>query len=290
MKVCGFTFVRNAVKYDYPVVESITSILPMVDHLIVAVGDSEDGTRKVIESIKSKKIEIIDTVWDDSLREGGVVLAIETNKAFDAIKKDYDWAIYIQADEVVHEKYHDGITNAMKENLDDNRVEGLLFGYSHFYGSYDYLGDSRRWYRNEIRIIRNDKSIRSFKDAQGFRKNSHKLKVKKIDAEVYHYGWVKHPKYQQAKQENFHKYWHTNEWMKKNVEDVQDFDYTKINSLKLFTGTHPKAMLDRINKVNWTFPFDPTKKRFSIKERLSRFIENKTGYRPGEYKNYKIIR
>lgn len=36
MKVSGFTFVRNAVKYDYPIVESIQSILPLVDEEIAA--------------------------------------------------------------------------------------------------------------------------------------------------------------------------------------------------------------------------------------------------------------
>ena len=48
MKVSGFTFVRNAVKYDYPVVESIASILPLCDEVVVAVGQSEDGTRALI--------------------------------------------------------------------------------------------------------------------------------------------------------------------------------------------------------------------------------------------------
>ena len=43
MKVSGFTFVRNVVKYDYPVVESIRSILPVVDEFIVNVGWCVDG-------------------------------------------------------------------------------------------------------------------------------------------------------------------------------------------------------------------------------------------------------
>ena len=64
MKVCGFSFVKNGVKFDYPVVEAITSILPICDKFIVAVGDCNDGTRALIESIGSDKIEIIDTVWD----------------------------------------------------------------------------------------------------------------------------------------------------------------------------------------------------------------------------------
>ncbi len=29
MKVVGFTIIRNAVKYDYPVVEAITSVMPL---------------------------------------------------------------------------------------------------------------------------------------------------------------------------------------------------------------------------------------------------------------------
>jgi hypothetical protein len=82
MKVCGFTIIRNAIKFDYPVIESITSILPICDQFIVAVGNSDDETLQLIQSINSPKIKIIETIWDDSLREGGKVLADETNKAF----------------------------------------------------------------------------------------------------------------------------------------------------------------------------------------------------------------
>jgi glycosyltransferase involved in cell wall biosynthesis len=110
MKVSGFTFVRNAVKYGYPVVESITSILPVVDEMIVCLGNSDDETEAVIKAIGSAKIKIVHSVWDDSLREGGKVLAVETDKAIAATAADSDWLFYIQADEVVHEKYHHAIT------------------------------------------------------------------------------------------------------------------------------------------------------------------------------------
>ena len=29
-------------------------------------------------------------------------------------------------------------------------VDGLLFKYRHFYGSYDYVGASDRWYAHEV--------------------------------------------------------------------------------------------------------------------------------------------
>ena len=288
MKVSGFTFIRNAIKYDYPVVEAITSILPLCDEFIVAVGNSEDGTRKLIEGINSPKIKIIDTVWDDSLREGGRVLAAETNKAFAAISSDSDWCFYIQGDECVHEKYLPAIKEGMLKWKDDKNVDGLLFNYLHFYGSYDYVGDSRRWYRNEIRIVRNDKMISSYLDAQGFRKNGEKLKVKAIDACIYHYGWVKPPELQQAKQETFHRLWHDEAWVKKNIAQTNEFDYSQIDSLKHFSDTHPAVMQQRISNKNWQFTFDPTQKKRSFKSRLLVTIENLSGWRIGEYKNYRI--
>jgi glycosyltransferase involved in cell wall biosynthesis len=289
MKVSGFTIVRNAIKYDYPIVEAITSILPICDEFIVAVGNSDDDTLQLIQSIGSPKIKIIETVWDDTLREGGQVLALETNKAFAAISPDADWAFYIQGDEVIHEDYLSRIKNAMQTHKDNPQVEGLLFDYTHFYGSYDYVATSKQWYRKEIRIVRKDAQISSYKDAQGFRKNDKKLNVKSIDASVYHYGWVKPPKAQQAKQETFHKMWHNDDWMNKNVPKVDEFDYSTIDSLKKFEGTHPRVMLERIAKMNWQFSFDPTKKKTSVKQQVTSLIEKRTGWRIGEYKNYEEL-
>ncbi len=290
MKVAGFTIIRNAIKFDYPVVEAITSILPICDEFIVAVGNSEDETLQLIKSINSPKIKIIETVWDDSLRQGGQVLAIETNKAFDAISKDVDWCFYIQSDECVHEKHLASIKEAMQKYKDDKRVEGLLFNYVHFYGTYNYVGNSRRWYRKEIRIIKNDKSIRSYKDAQGFRKTDNsKLNVKPISAEIYHYGWVKPPKAQQAKQEHFHKMWHDDEWMKKNIAQVEEFDYSQIDSLEEFKGTHPQVFQNRVKVADWKFNFDQSQIQLSLKDKFLLFIEKTTGWKVGEYKNYKEI-
>ena len=92
MKVSGFSFIRNAIKFDYPIIEAINSILPLCDEFIIAVGSSDDETLRLIKSINSDKIKIIETIWDDSLRLGGRVLAVETDKAIAAIDKNSDWA------------------------------------------------------------------------------------------------------------------------------------------------------------------------------------------------------
>lgn len=286
--VSGFTFIKNAVKLDYPVKEAILSILPLVDEMVVAVGLSEDTTLDLIRSL-GDKIRVVETVWDDTLREGGKVLAVETDKAFDAISDKADWCFYIQGDECVHEKYHSEITSKMETYQKDDTVDGLLFDYAHFYGSYDYLGDSRTWYRKEIRIIKNDKNIRSYKDAQGFRKKGKKLRVKPIQAEIYHYGWVRHPRYQMAKLREANKLWHDDAYIDKKFDASKDFDYSEIDSIKPFTGSHPKVMHVRISAMNWKFDKDPSVKSFGLKLRFLYGLEKLTGWRIGEYQNYKIV-
>jgi len=288
MKISGFTFIRNAILYDYPIVESIKSILPICNEVVVAVGKSDDDTLSLIQSIISDKVKIIETEWDLNLREGGQVLAEETNKAMSAISEDSDWCFYIQGDEVVHEKYHKTILQACQQWKDTEAVEGLLFKYLHFYGSYSYVGDSRKWYRREIRIIRNLKKIKSYKDAQGFRLDNKKLHVKELDAYIYHYGWVKPPEQQSAKIKNFLSHWHKDDYIEKN-RPKDSFDYSAIDSLKIFTGSHPSVMQDRIKRKNWDFNFDPTKKNFGLKNKFLYALEKVTGIRIGEYKNYKKI-
>ena len=289
MHISGFTFIRNAIKYDYPVREAILSILPLCDEVVVAVGDSDDGTRDLIESIDSASVRILDTKWDESLRKGGEVLAKETNKALNAISPDAEWAFYIQADEIVHERDIETIRKGMERWREDPRVEGLLINYLHFWGTYDWTGNSRKWYRREIRIIKPGIGIHSYKDAQGFRKEGKKIRVKPLDAWIYHYGWVKPPLAQQAKQKEFHKYWHDEAWIKKHVSEKADYDYSVINTLTRFTGDHPAIMHPRIEQKNWEFEPQTSVKSQSLRHQFLDKIETKTGIRIGEYKNYKIV-
>jgi len=289
MKVTGFSIVRNAIKFDYPILEAIQSVLPLCDEFIIAVGQSEDDTMGLIKSIGSPKIRIIETIWDDSLRAGGQVLAVETNKALAAISSDTDWAFYIQGDEVLHERYLPVVRQAMERYINQPDVEGLLFKYLHFYGSYRYVGDSPQWYRREIRVIRNTGNVTAYRDAQGFRtKDNQKLHVKLIDAYIYHYGWVKPPEVQQQKLNAVQRFWHTDDEIK--VRPTLDqFDYGTIDALAEFKDTHPALMQPRINAQNWQFDFNIREKKYSFKNRLKIFVEKLTGWRMGEYRNYKLL-
>jgi hypothetical protein len=289
MKISGFTFIRNALKFDYPVVDSIRSILPVCDDFYVAVGKSDDATLELVQSI-DPRIKIKETIWDKNLVKGGLVLARETDKAFKMIPEDSDWCFYLQADEVIHEKYLDTIVEGMHRWKDSEAVDGLLFNYLHFYGSYDYIATSPQWYRKEIRIVKNDKSIYSYRDAQGFRKGKNKkLRVKPLNAWVHHYGWVKHPEIQMQKRRNFHSLYQESQHQYSEILKADEFEYGNIDSLTKFSGTHPEVIQNRIDKVNWKFDYDLSLNKMRFKYRLKMWFEKQFGFIPGEYRNYKII-
>jgi hypothetical protein len=290
MKIAGFTIIKNAVVNDFPIVEAIKSILPIVDEMIVLIGDCTDATIALIESIGDPKIKIHHSVWDKNLRKGGVVLAVETDKAFQYIDASFDWAFYIQGDEVVHEKYHPAILDACHKYKSDHAVQGLLFKYKHFFGTYDYVGDSRKWYAHEVRIIRNNKNIAAYRDAQGFRMGKTKLPVAAINASIYHYGWVKSPAQMRKKQKESSVFWHDDTQMQKIISSPDYYDFSGFDSLEKFTDTHPIVMKERIIQKNWAIELDISKKKFSLKNLILYYFEKWTGIRPFDFRNYKVIR
>ena len=289
MKVIGFSFIKDAVKMQYPIVEAIQSILPLCDEVIVAVGASADGTRELVANI-DKKVKIIDTEWDFSLSANGKLLASETDKAFKEIPTDADWCIYIQGDEVLHEDGFEEIKMAMQKWKDDKKVDGLLLKYRHFFGSYDYVGIEAHWYRNEVRIIKNNKKIYSYRDAQGFRKDDNKkLNVKKLNAFIHHYGWVQSPLIMKAKNDFKVKIYHNGAYDENNIVVPDNYTDQLVNALQKYTHKHPKVMQQRIAAVNWKFNYNETKNKLSAKDKFKNITEKLFGIRLFDYKNYKVV-
>ena len=302
MKISGFSFVRNGVKLYFPVVECIKSALPVCDEFIVAVGkgDPDDTTREVVEGIGDPKVKIIDTDWDEYEQEyHGHINAIQSDIALKACSGD--WCFYLQADEVVHEKYLPVIEKRCRELLGDREVEGLLFRYKHFWGDYYHYHDGHGWYSREIRIIRNHIGVKSHLSAQSFRRDGKKLKVAEVEAEIYHYGWVRPPHLMQNKRKALE----TIHWGSKKAEEKlaaahREFDYGPLDRLAVFKESHPAVMKERIEAMNWEDrlqysgrpnPSRPPHKHERFKYRLLSFIENAflSGKRLGEYKNYILL-
>lgn len=314
MKISGFTMGKNVSKLYYPIQESIESILPIVDEYIVALGDSDedDNTEELISRINSDKIKIIQTVWDIVNYPNGTENARQTNIAKEACSGD--WLIHLQADEVIHEKYLDTIKLACLKYLDDKNVEGFLFKYLHFYGDYQHYNNKYGWYPKEIRLVRNNPDIYSFRSAQSFKrvpnfdkidfrqeKGTFPLNVIELDAYIYHYGWVRPPEYMQKKTKSLdtiHKGILKTEEVYKN-KDIR-FDYGNLSKLPVFYGTHPKIMQNKIKAFNWAEhlhyekhykPTRPKMKHEKFKSKLLTFINNKLlgGYALFGYKNWNII-
>ncbi len=301
MKISGFTFVRNGSKMDYPMREAILSILPICDEFVIALGagDEDDTTKEDILSINSDKIKIIDTEWTDleTLRAG--VYSQQTNIALDACSGD--WCFYIQLDEVIHEKYLDYIKATCERYVNDCEVEGFLFNYKHFWGDYDHFFENHKWYPREVRIVRNNAGVHSVGDAQSFRMKSdnRKLNVVHLKADVYHYGYVRHPQKMQARNLMITaNYWGKGKAKEMFKEKSELFDYGPLNRLSTFSETYPEVMKERIEALDWkdllrySGSLEVQFNHDKLKYRIITFIEQKIfrgkkyfGYRP-----YKILK
>jgi hypothetical protein len=314
MKISGFTMVRNATRLYFPVAESIASALPLVDELVVALGqgDPDDHTEDLITAIGSPKIKIIRTVWDTQAWPQGTIYAQQTDLARAACSGD--WLLYLQADEVLHEQDYPAIRQRCHELLDRPEVEGLLFAYHHFWGDFQHVHQSHCWYRNEIRIIRNHPDIHSWGDAQSFRRipgfagtnyrqqdNTYKLRVAKVKAHIYHYGWVRPPELMQKKQ-HIAEGIHHGSAVQARLEKTcpPHFAYSPLGRVPVFRGTHPAVMADWIARFHWADQLNYTRhyrpgelrqRHDALKYRLLSWVENRLlgGQTLWGFKNYHLL-
>ncbi len=315
MKISGFTMAKNASKLYYPIKEAILSILPIVDEFVVAIGkgDDDDTTLEDIRSIASPKIKIVETVWNIKKYPRGTENAHQTD-----IAKSHctgDWLFYLQADEVVHEKYLPTIKAHCEKYLNDKNIEALLFNYLHFWGDYDHHRVDHGWYKKEIRIVRNNPEIHSWESAQSFRRipnfdgkdyrqqaGTYKLKAAIIPAYVYHYGWVRPPRLMQTKKKALHVIHVGEKQADINFEGRKaQFDYGPLGRAEKFNGTHPEVMKDWIAKLDWAEELNyskneitPDREKFKhdkFKYRVLTFLEQKVFKRElGGFKNFILVK
>jgi glycosyltransferase involved in cell wall biosynthesis len=266
MKVSAFTFIKNGQILGYPFLQSIQSILPIVDEFIINVGNSDDDTLELIRSIKDSKIRIIHSIWNESMQDRGFVYGQQ--KMIAQYNCTGDWAFYIEGDEVYHEDDLGKIQNSMQKYLNNPNVEALVFDFYHFYGNYNSILDSPGWYRSEARIIKN--SIRTYAPDGLFwlvldnNKKGRYPRAKKIDSHCFHYGWVRSEEQMNLKISKVQRY-----WGKKPVKvDYSQMDYKII---KKFNLTHPRIMHDCLPKDDGLFQAD-LNFQISTKQRKHRLM------------------
>jgi len=242
MFVSGFTIVRNARRLDYPFVESLRSLLPLVDELIVGVGDSDDGTWEAVAAISESRIKPFHSPWG-APTAAGEVLSQQTNLALSRCQGD--WAMYLQADEVLHEDDVPVVRAAMTAHL-DSPVEGLLFRYHHFWKHYSIEADCwQSFYRHAVRAIRLGRQVESIGDAAGFARRidgrTRGLIKAHSGARIFHYGWCNTASNQLARVQNLRTWYNADAPINLSVDQM----FWEV-PVKRFTATHPSTMADRI--------------------------------------------
>lgn len=286
MKVSAFTFIKNGQILGYPFIQSIQSVLPIVDEFVVNIGDSEDNTLALVESINNSKIRIIKSKWNDLMKDKGYVYGQQ--KMIAHFNCCYDWAFYVEGDEIYHEDDLNKIKSAMEVNLSDNNVEALALNFLHFYGNANSYLDSPGWYRSEARIIRN--SIRTYSPDGLFwvvldgNKRGRYPKAKIIDAFCYHYGWVRTEEEMNLKSSKVQKYWDK-------TPEIIDYSQMDQSIIKLFQGRHPKIVESWLPKEKGLYLVDK-KYQPTFKQKKHQFLikmEKLFGLELSK-KHYKLIK
>jgi len=286
MKVSAFTFIKNGQLLGYPFIQSIKSILPIVDEFIINVGLGEDSTLDEIKNIHDPKIRIIQSHWNDNMKDRGFVYGQQ--KMIAQYNCTGDWAFYIEGDEIYHENDLDKIYMSMKESLSNPDIEALIFDFYHFYGNGNSYLDSPGWYRTEARIIKN--SLRTYAPDGLFwvvldsNKNGRYPKAKHTGAKCYHYGWVRSENQMNLKSEKVQKYW---------GGSAKKIDYSKMDQsiIKKFQGTHPKIIQNWLPNDIGLFKADPSYKLTNKqkKHRIMIFFENLFGLELSK-KHFKLVK
>ena len=286
MKVSAFTFIKNGQLLGYPFIQSIKSILPIVDEFIINVGLGEDSTLDEIKKINDPKIRIIQSHWNDNMKDYGFVYGQQ--KMIAQYNCTGDWAFYIEGDEIYHENDLDRIYMSMKEHLNNSNVEALIFDFYHFYGNGNSYLDSPGWYRTEARIIKN--SLRTYAPDGLFwvvldsNKYGRYPKAKHTGAKCYHYGWVRSENQMNLKSEKVQKYWGGN---------AKKIDYSKMDQsiIREFKGTHPKIIQNWLPNDIELFKADPSYKLTNKqkKHRIMIFFENLFGLELSK-KHFKLVK
>lgn len=238
MKISGFTFLKNATLMGYPYMESIKSMLPLVDEFVVNIGEGSDDTCAQVEAIADPKIRIIRSHWNEGMYAKGFVYAQQ--KMIAQYSCTGDWAFYLEGDEVLHENDLDRIRDSMLLHLPNPGIEALAFHYHHFYGAPNQVAASAAWYRNEVRVIRN--TIRSYAPdglywmvMPSHRRGRHPYAAH-TGAHIYHYGWVRSAAKMAEKNRRVARYW--------SEVAAPMFNYGNVDPkiLAPFSGSHPKLM------------------------------------------------
>lgn len=248
MKISGLSLIRNGVSLDYPFVEAIRSILPLVDEMVVVVGRSEDSTREALLALGDPRIRIIDSEWPTQIRPRSSVLAQQTNLGL--MQCTGDWVVYVQGNEVFHERDLPRLRELMVEHADNPAVEGILIERLVFYGDYrHFVRVYQDRHKYVVRAFKPWNGVYSVGDGmsfavfEGYGKHGRALRSVDSGVDLFRYGKILKPEAMEYKlRKSPHKF----------KSDDAAFDmgsyyrWIPRQHIRPYAGEHPKVMAERI--------------------------------------------
>ena len=245
--VSGLTIVRNGQRLDYPFLEVIRSALSICDEFIAVVGQSDDDTLEQIRAIDDPRLRIVETVWSEKVRPRKCLLAQQTNIGLHLCQGD--WCVYVQANEVLHERSYGILRELMEKYRNDERVEAMLLERLTFWADYQhYITTYPSRFKFTPRIVRPHIGMYSIRDAMGFavfdRFSTRGRYPRAIDTgeDIYRYGFVRSCEKQAEK---LHDAVHHQEKDRPVRKDYYLRTYPR-PFIRRFTGTHPGVMRERV--------------------------------------------
>lgn len=264
--ISAFTIISNSIKYDFPIVQSINSVIDAVDEYVINIDSNcKDGTNELMRTFfDDPKIKIIENDWEGK-EHGTLFLSSQTNKALNECSKD--WCLYLQADEVIDEKdifrMHKWIDRAEREG-----AIGITFQYLHFIKDPMHIRKTYRdgkefdAYDKEVRLIKNNGQLVSFGDAQSFCNLQDLLDIRgpqpimhrkelliDSDMEIFHYGYLRDGKTLLEKKKYLDEFYNISEPARNEQIKEQNDEYVfDESSIKEYTGEHPEVMLSKLSK------------------------------------------
>ena len=165
--VSGLTIIRNGVRLNYPFLEVIRSALPICDEYVVVAGDSDDETLEHLDSLDDERVRIVHTKWSPLVRPQKCLLAQQTNIGLGFCAGR--WCLYLQGNEVLHEKDLPRLRELMERHADNGEVEAMLVERLTFWSDFDhYVAAYPRRYKYTARIVRPNIGTYSIRDGMSF--------------------------------------------------------------------------------------------------------------------------
>ena len=249
MNVSGMTVLWNAVRRDYPFLESIRAALPLCDEFVAVIGNSDDGTLEAVRGLADSKIRIVETTWSEKVSPRKCILAQQTNIGLHLCSGD--WVVYLQANEVLHEDSLPVLTRLMGEHEKSKRVEALLLERLTFWGDYDHVVRTYpARFKYSPRIVRPYIGTYSIRDAMsfaifdGFSTRGRYPRAVDTGQDLFRYGLALPPDQLKGKLEDAP---HINSLDANAVGNDYFYRALPKQAIAKFRGTHPSVMKDRID-------------------------------------------